>query len=84
MRKKIEIKVYLPYMMVGELESRRKANARSKFIEDAIREKLDRVEEFDKSMLTDRQVYNLMYLRLRERDDAAALMIKQFLQEELS
>jgi metal-responsive CopG/Arc/MetJ family transcriptional regulator len=84
MRKKIEIKVYLPYMMVGELESRRKANARSKFIEDAIREKLDRVEEFDKSMLTDRQVFNLMYLRLRERDDAAALMIKQFLQEELS
>ena len=37
MRQKIEIKVYLPYMMVGELESRRKANQRSKFIEDAVR-----------------------------------------------
>ena len=46
MRQKIEIKVYLPYMMVGELESRRKANQRSKFIEDAIRAKLDGEEAF--------------------------------------
>lgn len=84
MRKKIEIKVYLPYLMIGELESRRKANARSKFIEEAIREKLDRVDSFDKSMLTDRQVFNLMYSRLLEREDAAAAMIKQFLQEELA
>ena len=84
MRQKIEIKVYLPYMMVGELESRRKANARSKFIEEAIREKLDRVDTFDKSMLTDRQVFTLMYTRLLDREDAAAAMIKQFLQEELA
>lgn len=83
MRKKVEIKVYLPYMMVGELEPKRKANVRSKFIEQAIREKLDRVDTFDKSMLTDRQIFNLMYSRLLDRTDAAALMIKQFLQEEL-
>ena len=47
MRKKIEIKVYLPYLMVGELESRRKNNARSKFIEEAIRNRLDGEEAFD-------------------------------------
>lgn len=84
MRKKVEIKVYLPYMMIGELESRRKANARSKFIEEAIREKLDRVDSFDKSMLSDKQVFTLMYSRLMDREDAAALMIKQFLQDELA
>ena len=84
MRQKIEIKVYLPYMMVGELESRRKANARSKFIEEAIREKLDRVDTFDQSMLTDKQVFTLMYSRLIDRQDAAAFMVKQFLQEELA
>ena len=84
MRQKIKIKVYLPYMMVGELESRRKANARSKFIEEAIREKLDRVDTFDQSMLTDKQVFTLMYSRLIDRQDAAAFMVKQFLQEELA
>jgi metal-responsive CopG/Arc/MetJ family transcriptional regulator len=42
MSKKQEIKVYLPAKMVGELESRRKAGVRSKFIADAIRGKLDK------------------------------------------
>ena len=84
MRKKVEIKVYLPYIMVGELEPKRKANIRSKFIEEAIREKLDRVDTFDKSMLADREVFLMMYTRLLDRDDAAAMMIKQFLQEELA
>ena len=41
MREKIEIKVYLPIKMVGELESRNKLRVRSKFIQSAIRAKLD-------------------------------------------
>ena len=45
MSKKQEIKVYLPAKMVGELESRRKAGVRSKFIADAIRAKLDKRSE---------------------------------------
>ena len=45
MSKKQEIKVYLPAKMVGELESRRKAGVRSKFIADAIRGKLDKRSE---------------------------------------
>ena len=42
MSKKTEIKVYLPTKMVGELESRKRSGVRSKFIAQAIREKLDR------------------------------------------
>ena len=59
MRRKIEIKVYLPYMMVGELESRRKANQRSKFIEDAIRAKLDGEEAFRVQDLPTRRILAL-------------------------
>lgn len=83
MRKKIEIKVYLPYEMVATLESRRKANNRSKFIEDAIREKLDRKDEFDKSMLTDREIYTLMYTRIRDKDDVLTGVVRQYLVEAL-
>ena len=45
MSQKSEIKVYLPTKLVGELESRKKAGVRSKFIKNAIREKLDRREK---------------------------------------
>jgi metal-responsive CopG/Arc/MetJ family transcriptional regulator len=47
MRQKIEIKVYLPIKMVGELETRRKAGLRSKFVEEAIRNHLDDESEFN-------------------------------------
>jgi metal-responsive CopG/Arc/MetJ family transcriptional regulator len=46
MRNKIEIKVYLPIKMVGELEERNKQRRRSKFIEGAIRSRLDGSESF--------------------------------------
>tara|TARA_R100000654_G_scaffold36569_1_gene62222 strand:+ start:262 stop:528 length:267 start_codon:yes stop_codon:yes gene_type:complete len=42
MSKKTEIKVYLPTRLVGELESRKRSGVRSKFIAEAIREKIDR------------------------------------------
>ena len=41
---KTEIKVYLPVKMVGELERYKRAATRSKFIEKAIRMKLDNIE----------------------------------------
>lgn len=47
MSKKTEIKVYLPTKMVGELESRKRAGVRSKFIRDAIRFKLNGENEYD-------------------------------------
>ena len=64
MRKKIEIKVYLPYLMVGELESRRKNNARSKFIEEAVRSRLDGEQGFT---LGDEETLEILAeLRLRK------------------
>jgi metal-responsive CopG/Arc/MetJ family transcriptional regulator len=79
MRKKIEIKVYLPYLMVGELESRRKNNARSKYIEEAIRNRLDAEESFElkdvktrslmihlKNRQVSKQLQSLLLLELEE------------------
>lgn len=47
-----EIKVYLPVKLVGELEAKKRAGTRSKFIREAIQEKIKRVE---KSSLDDWQ-----------------------------
>tara|TARA_R100001463_G_scaffold130011_1_gene189139 strand:- start:951 stop:1235 length:285 start_codon:yes stop_codon:yes gene_type:complete len=40
-----EIKVYLPVKLVGELEAKKRAGTRSKFIREAIQEKIKRVEK---------------------------------------
>jgi metal-responsive CopG/Arc/MetJ family transcriptional regulator len=56
MRNKIEIKVYLPIKMVGELEERNKQRRRSKFIESAIRCKLDASDEFSLIDIPTRQL----------------------------
>ena len=42
MSEKTEIKVYLPTRLVGQLDSRKRAGVRSKFIKEAIDEKLNR------------------------------------------
>ena len=41
---KTEIKVYLPVKLVGELERYKRTGTRSKFVENAIRMKLDGIE----------------------------------------
>lgn len=56
MRQKIEIKVYLPIKMVGELETRRKNGLRSKFVEEAIRNHLDGESEFNVRDISDKQL----------------------------
>lgn len=80
MRQKIEIKVYLPYMMVGELESRRKANQRSKFIEDAIRAKLDGEEAFRVQDLPTRRILALCMARF-PNDDVLRTMCLKLMEE---
>ena len=45
MRKNMEIKVYLPVKLVGELEAKKRAGTRSRFIREAIQEKISRVEK---------------------------------------
>ena len=79
MRKKIEIKVYLPYLMVGELESKRKNGLRSKYIEEAVRNKLDDEASFElkdvdtrtllvhlRNRQTSKQLQSLLLLELEE------------------
>ena len=45
MSNKTEIKVYLPTRLVGELDAKKRAGVRSKFIKEAIQEKLKRRRE---------------------------------------
>jgi len=80
MRKKIEIKVYLPYLMVGELESRRKNNVRSKYIEEAIRNRLDGEEAFDFKDITTSRLLGLLHARFEE-DQVFKLMIQNRMKE---
>ncbi len=62
----MEIKVYLPVHLVGELEARKRAGTRSRFIREAIQEKISRVE---KATLDDwKSVVMLCCVRDRMRD----------------
>lgn len=68
MRKKIEIKAYLPYMMVGELEPKRKAGKRSQFIEKAVRARLDGEDAFRVQDLPTRRILALVMARFPDND----------------
>ena len=77
MRQKIEIKVYLPYMMVGELESLRKANARSKYIEDAIRARLDGEDAFKVQDIPTKRILALAMARFPDDDVLRTILLKR-------
>lgn len=77
MRQKIEIKVYLPYMMVGELESLRKSNRRSKYIEDAIRAKLDGEEAFTVRDLPTKRILAMAMARFPDDDVLRTILLKR-------
>jgi metal-responsive CopG/Arc/MetJ family transcriptional regulator len=80
MRQKVEIKVYLPYMMVGELERYKRFNTRSKFIEDAIRAKLDGEEAFRVQDLPTRRILALCMARF-PNDDVLRTMCLKLMEE---
>ena len=80
MRKKIEIKVYLPYLMVGELESRRKDNRRSKYIEEAIRNRLDGEKNFSFRDIEKHRLLAILHGRF-EKDQVFKLMIQNRMKE---
>ena len=80
MRKKIEIKVYLPYLMVGELETARKKGLRSKYIEEAVRNRLDGEEAFDFKDITTSRLLGLLHARF-EYDQVFKLMIQNRVKE---
>ena len=73
MAKKTEIKVYLPAHLVGQLETRRKAGVRSKFIQTAIQKLLDKdlnyeIEDEDFQTIIDHAVYRLRGLKNRNAE----------------
>ena len=77
MRQKIEIKVYLPYMMVGELERLRKTNHRSKYIEDAIRARLDGEEAFTVRDLSTKRILAMAMARFPDDDVLRSILLKR-------
>jgi len=79
-KKKVEIKVYLPYLMVGELEIKRKQGLRSKYIEDAIRNRLDGEENFSFRDIETHRLLAILHGRF-EDDQVFKLMIQNRMKE---
>ena len=84
MSRKSEIKVYLPTKMVGELESLKRAGVRSKFIATAIRNHLDKMDEYDIWQVETVDVLNEAVARIRrletvDRDNAIIEFVKRCL-----
>ena len=77
MRQKIEIKVYLPYTMVGELERLRKQGKRSDYIEKAIRAKLDEEDAFTVGDLSTRRVISILMHRFQDDDVLRTILLKR-------
>jgi len=75
MRNKIEIKVYLPIKMVGELESRSKNGVRSKFIEAAIRARIDDEEAFKVSDIETRTLLAVLHSRIEVPEHIKQLIL---------
>tara|TARA_R110001592_G_scaffold355698_1_gene656646 strand:+ start:123 stop:374 length:252 start_codon:yes stop_codon:yes gene_type:complete len=80
MRQKIEIKVYLPYLMVGELEGYKRNGMRSKFIEQSIRNRLDGEEEFSYREMSTTRLLAILHGRY-EDDEVFKLMIQNRMKE---
>jgi len=77
MRKKIEIKVYLPYTMVGELERLRKSGKRSEYIEKAVRARLDDEDSFNAGDLTTRRILSLALGRYPNDEVLRTILLKR-------
>lgn len=66
--------------MVGELEIKRKQGLRSKYIQDAIRNRLDGEEAFDFKDITTLRLLGLLHARYEE-DQVFKLMIQNRIKE---
>jgi len=80
MRQKIEIKVYLPYKMVGELEGYRRKGNRSSFIESCIKNRLEAEEEFSFRDIETHRLLAILHGRF-EGDQVFQLMIQNRIKE---
>ena len=66
--------------MVGELETKRKQGLRSKYIEEAVRNRLDGEEAFDFKDITTSRLLGLLHARF-EYDQVFKLMIQNRVKE---
>ena len=80
MRQKIEIKVYLPYKMVGELEGYRRKGNRSSFIESCIKNRLEAEEEFSFKDIETTRLLGILHARFQE-DEVFKTLIENRLKE---
>jgi metal-responsive CopG/Arc/MetJ family transcriptional regulator len=80
MRQKIEIKVYLPYKMVGELEGYRRKGNRSSFIESCIKNRLEAEEEFSYSDIETTRLLGILHARFPD-DQVFQTVIENRLKE---
>lgn len=83
MSRKTKINVLLPIKMVGELESRARNNSRSKFIQSAIRSKLDDEDAFSPSDIPTKKLFGLLHHRLdgNQLHQDLLLIIKEMVEE---
>jgi hypothetical protein len=80
MREKIEIKVYLPYKMVGELEVHRRKGRRSNFIESCIKNRLEAEEAFSFKDIETTRLLGILHTRFQE-DEVFKTLIENRLKE---
>jgi metal-responsive CopG/Arc/MetJ family transcriptional regulator len=69
--------------LISELKRTIKKGSRSKFVENAIRARLDGRDSFNAGDLPERQIMAMLVNRLEKRTDAASLMVLEFLYAEL-
>lgn len=77
MKKKVEIKVYLPYLMVGELEIFRRNGQRSDFVEKAIRARLDGEDAFNVADLQTKNILAMAMARFPDDDVLKTILLKR-------
>ena len=77
MRKKIEIKVYLPYTMIGELERLRKSGKRSEYIEKAVRARLDDEDAFRAGDLPTKRILAMAMARYPDDEVLRTILLKR-------
>lgn len=80
MDRKTKINVLLPMKMVGELENLSKLGKRSKFIQSAIRNKLDAREEYNVADIPTKQLLVMLINREENETVKELLMIVRRLQ----
>ena len=78
MKYKTEIKVYLPVQMVGELHQHKLSGTRSKFIEQAIRNRIDGRD--NELKLSDLKTEGIMHFLLENRKPEVLKILMEWFQ----